>query len=357
MREDSFARVLRHISRFFIFFLLVSFVVTCAISVFLGVMSEAVDIEYNEENISLAAKATMGIVVVLSVAFYTIDSLRRAATVERPAKKIIEASERIMKGDFSYRIPIRKPRDTYDEFDEIAERINKMAEELSSIETLRTDFIANVSHEIKTPLAIMSNYASLIQSDSTTPSERREYARSISSASMRLSSLVTNILKLNKLENQQIVPKREVYDLSEQICECLLQFESAWEEKGIEIETDIDEDVRVENDAEMMSIVWNNLISNAIKFTDEGGRVKVCVRADGSEACVSVSDTGCGISGATGDHIFEKFYQGDTSRKESGNGLGLALVKRVIDITRGSISVESELGVGTTFEVRIRRAV
>lgn len=145
------------------------------------------------------------------------------------------------------------------------------------------------------------------------------------------------------------------YDLGEQLRECLLSFESQWETKELEIEADIEEDVTVEADGQLLSLVWNNLLSNAIKFTDDGGKITVSLRTDGPMAIVKVADTGCGIDRETGKHIFEKFYQGDTSRATRGNGLGLALVRRVVEIVGGNISVESQVGKGSVFTVEIRR--
>ena len=145
------------------------------------------------------------------------------------------------------------------------------------------------------------------------------------------------------------------YDLGEQLRECLLSFESQWEAKALEIEADIEEDVTVEADGQLLSLVWNNLLSNAIKFTDDGGKITVSLRNDGPMAIVKVADTGCGIDRETGKHIFEKFYQGDTSRATRGNGLGLALVRRVVEIVGGNISVESQVGKGSVFTIEIRR--
>ena len=145
------------------------------------------------------------------------------------------------------------------------------------------------------------------------------------------------------------------YDLGEQLRECLLSFESQWEAKELEIEADIEEDVTVEADGQLLSLVWNNLLSNAIKFTDDGGKITVSLRNDGPMAIVKVADTGCGIDRETGKHIFEKFYQGDTSRATRGNGLGLALVRRVVEIVGGNISVESQVGKGSVFTIEIRR--
>ena len=185
--------------------------------------------------------------------------------------------------------------------------------------------------------------------------DRRDYARTVTDASQRLANLITNILKLNKLENQQIYPKKECFDLGEQLCECLLGFENAWESKNLEIGTDIEDGVTVESDPELLSLVWNNLFSNAIKFTEAGGTVGLRLYTEGGQAVVEVSDTGCGISPEVGAHIFEKFYQGDTSHAAQGNGLGLALVKRVVDIIGGEINVSSEPGKGSTFSVKLKR--
>ena len=230
-----------------------------------------------------------------------------------------------------------------------------MTAELGSTETLRTDFIANVSHELKTPLAVMGNYATMLQRPGLSEAERIEYAKAISHSSRRLAALITNILKLNKLENQQIFPKHEEFDLSGQLCEALLQFEDAWEQKNLNIETNIEDEVRLCSDPELLSLVWNNLISNAVKFTSEGGTISVTLKGEDNAILVSVSDTGCGMKPETGKHIFEKFYQGDTSHATQGNGLGLALVKRVVDILNGEISVQSIYGQGSTFTVKVRR--
>jgi len=191
----------------------------------------------------------------------------------------------------------------------------------------------------------------MLQGNALSEQQKTEYAKAITEQTRRLSGLITNILKLNRLENQQIFPERKQYNLTEQICECLLLFEQSWASKNIHIETELEEDIFIHEDAELLSLVWNNLFSNAIKFTDNGGTVGIKVKKEGLTASVEVSDNGCGISPETGKHIFEKFYQGDTSHSLQGNGLGLALVKRVIDIVGGEIHVHSTLGEGSTFIV------
>ena len=353
-REKGFKTIIKAVSSFFAFFLVFAFVITCSTMLFVTILSDTLGITLTDENVGVAAKLTFGNAVFISLIFTVVDLLRRKYTVYRPVEKITEAASKMIEGDFDVRIkPIKLASD--DTFNEIIECINKMAEELSGVETLRTDFIANVSHEMKTPLSVIRNYGKLLQEPDLPREKRIEYAKAITDASRRLSDMMTNILKLNRLENQQIYPNPKSYDLGEQICESLLQYESVWEAKGIEIETDIEEGVTVFADGELLSLVWNNLFSNAFKFTNDGGKVIVSLSADAQYAIVKVKDTGCGMSIEVGEHIFEKFYQGDSSRATQGNGLGLALVKRVVDITQGEIAVESSVGVGSTFTVKIRR--
>ncbi len=338
------------------FFLVMSFVITCCMSLFLLTLQQSTGIRYTEDNIKTAAILTFGNVIFLSFLCTVIDALRRRFMVERPVRRIVEGAEKLMRGDFSTRIEPFRGIDSEAGFDTIIDCFNRMAEELSGVETLRTDFIANVSHELKTPLAVMQNYGTMLQSPGLSDAQRIEYAKAITEASRRLAGLITNILKLNRLENQQIYPAVKRYNLGEQLAECLLNFEDTWEKKGIDIDTDLEEEVFVESDDELLSLVWNNLFSNALKFTETHGKVCLSLKAEGDYAVVRVSDTGCGISPEVGQHIFEKFYQGDTSHAAQGNGLGLALVKRVVDIVEGDICVESEVGKGSAFTVRIRRA-
>jgi len=354
MKKPSLRAILRAINNYVVFFLIVAFAVTCCMLLFVNVLVDTMGLILTEENIAAAAKLTFGNVVLITLIFGTIDYVRRKMMVDRPVKMITEATEKIMQGDFSVRVaPMHGAG--MEGFNQIGAAINKMTEELSGTETLRTDFIANVSHELKTPLAVMGNYATMLQRPGITEEEKNDYAKAISEAARKLAQLITNILKLNKLENQQIFPQPKEFDLGEQLCECLLVFEDAWEAKNLEIETDIQDDVRIQSDPELLSLVWNNLISNAVKFTPEGGTVRLSMKAEETCVRVSVSDTGCGMTPEVGRHIFEKFYQGDTSHATQGNGLGLALVKRVVDILSGEIGVQSVRGEGSTFTVKLKR--
>ena len=348
-------RLLHWIHNYLVFFLLTAFLVTCCLMLFTNALMDSLDIVLTSKMLETAAKLTFANVLLLSLLYTCIDALRRRLTVERTSKRIAGAAQKIMAGDFSVRIDQVSPYGMDQSFVEIIDCFNTMAQELSGVETLRTDFISNVSHEMKTPLAAMHNYGTLLQTPELPENKRIEYARSITDASRRLADMMTNILKLSKLENQQIFPNAEKYDLGEQLCEALLQYENVWEQENIEIETEIAEDVTVFADRELLSLVWSNLLSNAFKFTPSGGTVRLSMTADEEYATIQVQDTGCGMSAETGAHIFEKFYQGDTSHATRGNGLGLALVKRVVDIVHGEISVESTLGMGSIFIVKIRR--
>lgn len=335
---------------FLVFFFTIAFVVSASFYMFLKTWGIELGME-----IQRSAFFTFINVLILSVIYTLIDGFRRKFTVERPLKRILSATYKWTQGNFTERIEPFHGLGSMNEFDIIIADLNKMVEELSGIETLRTDFIANVSHKLRTPLAVIQNYATMLQNPALTEEKRIEYAKSITDGSRRFSELVTNILKLNKLENQQIYPDTQEYNLSEQLRESLLDFLDALDKKELELETDdIDDDITIEADAELLTLVWNNLFSNAIKFSKDGGRINVSLKNENGYAVVKVSDTGCGMPPEVGKRIFEKFYQGDSSHSTQGNGLGLALVKRVIDIMSGEISVESMLGQGSTFIVKLK---
>ena len=275
---------------------------------------------------------------------------------EIPLHKMAEATGKVSEGDFSVYVPPIHTADKLDYLDIMIMDFNKMVEELGSIETLKTDFVSNVSHEMKTPIAIIKNYAQLLQTGQASKEQRNEYAKEIERAAERLSSLISNILKLNKLEHQRITPEMETYDVCRQLCESIFQFEDALEEKGIDLEADIEDAAMIKADEGLMELVWNNLLSNAVKFTKRGGLIVVRQTSEERYVRVSVSDTGCGIAKESINHIFDKFYQGDTSHSTEGNGLGLALVKRVLELMDGEIQITSEEGKGSTFLVTLPTA-
>lgn len=271
---------------------------------------------------------------------------------QKPVMEIGQAARKVAAGDFTVRVYSQRKDNKKDELEVLIDDFNKMVEELATIETLKSDFIANVSHEMKTPLAIIQSYASALRKEELPQDEKKEYIDTIVEASKKLSTLVTNILKLNKLENQEII-QTESYSLDEQLRCCMLALEDKFDEKNIEFEADLDE-VAITSDESLMEIVWNNLLTNTIKFTPKDGSVKIELRKEGNQAIVKVRDSGCGMSNETCQRIFDRFFQGDTSHSEEGNGLGLALVKRVVDLVDGTITAESELGQGTTFTVILK---
>lgn len=272
---------------------------------------------------------------------------------QKPIEEFSEAARRVAAGDFSVYLPPRHTIDKRTHLDVLFMDFNKMVEELGSIETLKTDFFSNVSHEIKTPLAVIQTNAELLQTPSLTETRRRECTDAILQATRRLSSLITNMLKLNKLEKQVIQPVPGSYDLCAQLCACALQFEDQWERKHIEFDADLEDRALVCADEGLLELVWTNLLSNALKFTPEGGRITLRQRSGPDGITVTLSDTGCGMDAATMARIFDKFYQGDTSHATEGNGLGLALVRRVLELSDGTVSVTSTPGKGSTFTVRL----
>lgn len=275
---------------------------------------------------------------------------------DRPMRRLSRAMKAVAEGDFSVSVQPIHTVSKMDYMDIMFEDFNRMVQELGSIETMKNDFIANVSHEIKTPLAVIESYATALERSDLTPAQREEYAQTIATASRSLSTLISNILKLNKLENQEIVPAAKEYDLTRQLSDCALALEAAWEEKNLEFDAQLEERVMITADESMMELVFNNLIANAIKFTEPGGRIVLRQIEHGDTVDVVVADTGCGMDEETMRHIFDKFYQGDTSHSGEGNGLGLALTRRVLEICGGHIAVRSRPGEGSEFTVTLKRS-
>lgn len=266
--------------------------------------------------------------VLLTIIALHVFSSVRSFMVGKPVRKLQEAARQVTNGDYSVRLPAHPEAAKRDEFDVLYEDFNTMVEELASTELLKRDFVSNVSHELKTPLAVMQNYATILQSDGLSDVDKRECAEKIANACQRLSVMVSNILQLNRLENQKILTKKKPYNLSEQISRCAIGFAQVWEEKDIDVESDLDQNIILNSDEELLDIVWNNLISNALKFTPNGGTIHISAQQEYGFAVVTVEDTGCGIDEKSIKHIFDQFYQADTSHVTQGNGLGLALVKK-----------------------------
>ena len=272
---------------------------------------------------------------------------------EEPMLRLAKATRQVAEGDFSVYVAPTHTADKADYLDQMILDFNKMVEELGSIETLKTDFFSDVSHEFKSPLAVISSNAELLQKGGALSTAQAEQVENIRYATKRLASLIQNMLKLNKLEKQTIRPMPEPYDVCSQLCECAVQFEDSGEKKQLEFEADLEDSALVYADPGLLEVVWTNLLSNAVKFTPAGGTVTLTQRTENGHVLVTVTDSGCGMTPGTIAHIFDKFYQGDSSHATQGNGLGLALVKRILELSDGSITVQSELSRGSAFTVRL----
>ena len=267
-----------------------------------------------------------------------------------PIKKLRGAMDKVAEGDFSVRL---EEKSSSKEIMEIYTGFNLMAHELSSTEILQTDFVSNVSHEFKTPINAIEGYSTLLQDSDNLDDDQREYIDKILFNTQRLSSLVGSILLLSKLENQQIPSHQVEYRLDEQIRQSIVALEPAWEQKDIEFDVELDRVSYLGNEP-MMRHVWDNLISNAVKFSPNGGAVKIHLVKKLKRLIFTVEDQGPGLSEEAQKHIFDKFYQADASHKQEGNGLGLALVKRILTIEKGQIAAENIPEGGCRFTVTLR---
>ncbi len=267
----------------------------------------------------------------------------------RPLEEISAGARRVAKGDYKVHID---SEEMMAEVDQTIQDFNFMVQELNSVEMMRNDFVSSVSHEFKTPLASISGYAMLLRDETLTEAERREYIEKLMLNVDGLNELTGNILLLSKLENQTQLPEPETFRLDEQIRKVIVLLEPKWSSRNIDLDINL-EDAVYTGQRQILSNVWLNLIENAVKFSNDSGRIRISLVHFDGEVCVQVQDEGIGMDEKTRKHLFEKFFQGDTSRKQNGNGLGLALTKKIVDITGGSIEVRSEPGQGSTFTVRL----
>lgn len=269
--------------------------------------------------------------------------------VFKPISNLNEALIKVGKGDFNCKLI---SDNEIEEIEEMYTNFNSMVHELNSTETLRSDFIANVSHEFKTPLSSIEGYVTLLQTENLEQKKRDEYLEKVIINTRRLSDLTGNILKLSKLENQQALTEKSPVDLAENIRQQILLLEEKWTKKNIEFDIDLEE-IFVLGKDELLSVVWYNLISNAIKFSHENGRVTIKSELVDDYVRINITDEGIGMAEEEMIRIFDKFYQGDSSHKTEGNGLGLALAKKIIVLHGGNIYVSSQKGEGTTFTVTL----
>lgn len=264
-----------------------------------------------------------------------------------PIKKLRKAIEQVADGDFTVRL---ETKSSLKEIKEIYSGFNLMTNELSKTEILQSDFVSNVSHEFKTPINAIEGYSTLLQDNENLSDEQKQYVDKILFNTYRLSTLVGSILLLSKIENQAIPVNRVSYRLDEQIRQSIVALEPAWSKKEIEFDVEMDS-IEYTGNESMMYHVWDNIIGNAIKFNHEFGLVRIRLINQGNNIIFTIEDNGPGISEEAKKHIFDKFYQADSSHKEEGNGLGLSLVKKILAISNGEISVENINGGGCRFTV------
>lgn len=275
-------------------------------------------------------------------------------TVLKPLSELVKATKRVTGGDFNTALEIGwMERHTIKELRELIQDFNEMTEELRNTEMFRNDFISNFSHEFKTPLVSIRGFARQLYEGNLTEEQQREFSKIILDETEYLSVLSQNTLLMTNIENKDIITEKTDFSLDEQLRECMIRLEPQWSRKNIDIDMDLDE-VHFYWNKSMLSHVWNNLFDNAVKFTPENGSIYVtCKRRDGL-IVVKIKDSGCGIPEEALSHIFEKFYQADASHATKGNGLGLSLVKKVVELCGGDIFVKSEVGKGTEFTVELR---
>ena len=289
------------------------------------------------------------LLALVSLLLGTVIALYVGRLIVRPVQNISEAFDELSAGNFDVKVP---ENESLREIRDMAQHFNAMTHDLSHIETLRSDFVANVSHEFKTPIAAIEGYATLLQNHSLPPEKYDRYVQKILENSRRLSSLSGDVLMLSKLENQEIVPGKSEFRLDEQLRKCVLLLESKWAEKDIGFDMELPK-INHYGSEPLLSQVWINILDNAIKHSPVGGIIHIAVEQTESRLTVTISDCGDGMSEEIQKHIFEKFYQGDSSHKAEGNGLGLALVKRIVELCKGTIEVESSEGNGAAFSVTL----
>ena len=288
--------------------------------------------------------------VLLSLVIGGVATLFLSRAFFKPITRLGEAMSRVAEGDFAVQL---ESKGLFREIKDIYGNFNLMTRELSATEILQTDFVSNVSHEFKTPINAIEGYATLLQDEEgNTPEERRQYVDKILLNTRRLSSLVGNILLLSKVDHQAIQTGQTTFRLDEQIRQAILMSESEWEEKEIEFDVEL-EAVDYTGNESLMTHVWSNLIGNAIKFGPRGGLIRMSLKQEAGEICFVIEDNGPGINETVRKHMFDKFYQGDSSHKEEGNGLGLALVKQILEVCGGEIAAENLLEGGCRFTVTL----
>lgn len=273
--------------------------------------------------------------------------------IYRYLDKISDAMQKVADGDYTVRLDAEKDQP----FRELYRNFNTMAEELGGVEMLKNDFINGYAHELRTPITSINGFAEMLLNDDGTLSreEKRSYLEIIASESRRLADLAGNSLLMSRLDTQKIIPDKKPFSLDEQLRRCSILLSGQWTEKELDMTMDLDEAVYV-GDYDLMQHLWINLLTNAVKYTPKGGSITVTLKNEEKFIAVSVADTGKGIPPEDRERIFDKYYQTDKSHSKRGLGLGLAICKRIVQLCNGTLEVESEVGVGSTFTVRLPKS-
>jgi two-component system, OmpR family, phosphate regulon sensor histidine kinase PhoR len=296
----------------------------------------------------------LGLFIWLSIMSITSNLIRKRHGNRQTQmfQPIIDAFERISKGDFNVRLNLGF--DQIPPTSKLAQSFNTMAEELSAMETMRQEFISNVSHEIQSPLTSILGFARVLKNDNLKIEDRHHYLEIIETEGNRLSRITDNLLKMASLESRQNTITLQSYPLDKQIRELILACEPQWIDKEIEMSVDLQE-IEMTADKDLLSQVWINIIHNSIKFSPLGGEIGIKMVKKDDRVIVIISDTGLGISKEDQEHIFERFYKADKSRTQSdgGSGLGLSIAKKIVEMHHGIINVQSQMGEGTTFTISL----
>ncbi len=336
----------RH-SRLWIYFTGIVFATICLVFLFVTVLWMVL---FKLDYLSVDPRtrhAPLMVFALGSLLLGTVIAVYVGKLIVRPVQRMGEAFDELSKGNFDVKVP---ENEKIMEIREMARRFNAMTYDLAHIETLRSDFVTSVSHEFKTPISAMEGYATLLQNPSLSPEKHQRYVDKILENARRLSSMSGNILLLSRLENQEMIPDQAEYRLDEQIRQCVLMLEQGWAEKHIEFDIQLDK-LEYYGSQALLEQVWLNILDNAIKHSPQNGCIRIGLTALPEGVQVIIADQGPGMSSEVQKHIFEKFYQGDSSHKAEGNGLGLSLVKRIVDLSRGTVTVHSAPDRGAEFVV------
>lgn len=310
-----------------------------------------VDMIGGGESNTIHILASLGASIIIG----TLLAFAVGIVVLKPLSELIKGTKRVMDGDYSVRIDVGwVEKRTIRELRALIHDFNEMVEELQNTEMFRRDFISNFSHEFKTPLASIRGFARQLSEGGLTEEQQSEFSKIILDETEYLSVMSQNTLLLTNIENRDIISDRTDFSLDEQLRMCMLHLEPQWSAKNIEIDMEELEEVRFFWNEQLLAHVWNNLFDNAVKFTPEGGAIRVSCKREKNLVKIKVADSGCGIPEDALPHIFEKFFQADSSHATKGNGLGLALAKKIVELAGGDIGVESEIGKGTVFTVTLR---